>query len=78
LDFRDVTAAWEILSDPKLRLRYDQQLKARELAGNWEELLDAGFRSAVPWFRISIDNTAAVVTYPPHKQSIKPLKPFHK
>jgi hypothetical protein len=61
LDFRDVTAAWEILSDPKLRLRYDRQLKAKELAGSWEELLDAGFRSAVPWFQKTVDNTAAVV-----------------
>jgi hypothetical protein len=62
LDFRDVTAAWEILSNPKLRLRYDRQLKAKELAGSWEELLDSGFRSvAVPWFQKTVDTTASVV-----------------
>lgn len=50
-EFRDVIAAWKVLSDPKQRMRYDRSLRAKEFTENLEGLVDVGIRNAIPFLR---------------------------
>ena len=54
-DLSDVNAAWGVLSDPKERRRYDRALQAQELADTFEILLDAGIKTAIPFFKKTAD-----------------------
>jgi curved DNA-binding protein CbpA len=44
--FAKIAAAWNILSNPKERLRYDRTIKAKEFTSNVEDILEGGFRAA--------------------------------
>lgn len=57
--FSDVAAAWQILSDPKERLRYDRQLRAKEFTSTVESLLDVSMKTAIPFLRKTASTTVA-------------------
>jgi curved DNA-binding protein CbpA len=44
--FAEIAAAWNILSNPKERMRYDRTIKAKEFTNNVEDILEGGFRAA--------------------------------
>jgi curved DNA-binding protein CbpA len=44
--FAEIAAAWNIISNPKERLRYDRTIKAKEFTNNVEDILEGGFRAA--------------------------------
>lgn len=46
LDFADVAAAWEVLGDPKLRLRYDRTLMREEFTNRFEGAAESVLRDA--------------------------------
>lgn len=46
IQFAEIAAAWNILSNPKERLRYDRTMKAKEFTNNVEDILEGGFRAA--------------------------------
>lgn len=59
--FVRVVAAWNQLSDPKERLKYDRSLKAKELEESWGSLLDAGIKAAIPFAQNTFKKTVAAV-----------------
>uniref|UniRef100_A0A7S4JNN3 J domain-containing protein n=1 Tax=Odontella aurita TaxID=265563 RepID=A0A7S4JNN3_9STRA len=48
-DFREIAAAWSVLSDPRERRRYDRSLKAKELTDSMGSLIETGFNVAAPF-----------------------------
>eukprot|EP00980_Cylindrotheca_fusiformis_P005862 scaffold1231_cov107-Cylindrotheca_fusiformis.AAC.10 len=46
IQFAEIAAAWNILSNPKERLRYDRTMKAKEFTNQVEDILEGGFRAA--------------------------------
>jgi len=60
-DLSMVNAAWNILSDPKTRRRYDRELQAKEMADTFEVLLDAGIKASIPFFRKTAETTVSAV-----------------
>ena len=60
-DFSDVNAAWTVLSNPKDRRRYDRELQAKEMADNFEAMMDAGIRNAIPFLQKTAKTTAKAV-----------------
>jgi curved DNA-binding protein CbpA len=58
-DLSDINAAWQILSDPKERLRYDRTLKAKQVSEDLERFVEVGFKAAIPFLRKTADSTVA-------------------
>jgi curved DNA-binding protein CbpA len=58
-DLSDINAAWQILSDPKERLRYDRTLKAKQVSEDLERFVEVGFKAAIPFLRKTADTTVA-------------------
>jgi len=64
--FVRVVAAWDKLSDPKERLKYDRSLKAKELEDSWGSFLDAGIKAAIPFAQNTFKKTVAAVETSSH------------
>lgn len=60
-DISDINAAWGVLSNPKDRRKYDRELQAKEMADNFEALMDAGIKNAIPFLQKTAKNTASAV-----------------
>mmetsp|Transcript_1548 Transcript_1548/g.2426 ORF Transcript_1548/g.2426 Transcript_1548/m.2426 type:complete len:426 (-) Transcript_1548:219-1496(-) len=60
-DLSDINAAWEILSDPKERLRYDREINAKAFAEGLEAVVSLGIQTAIPFLRRTAKTTAAAV-----------------
>jgi curved DNA-binding protein CbpA len=58
-DLSDINAAWQVLSDPKGRLRYDRTLKAKQVTEDLERFVEVGFKAAIPFLRKTADTTVA-------------------
>lgn len=48
-EFTEIAAAWQVLSDPKERLRYDRQLRAEEFTDVLGGLFETTLNTAIPF-----------------------------
>lgn len=48
-EFTEIAAAWQVLSDPKERLRYDRQLRAEEFTDVLGGLFETTINTAIPF-----------------------------
>ena len=60
-DIAEINAAYQVLSNPKERLRYDRQLQANEFKAGFESIVQRGFDNAIPFIKRTADTTQSVV-----------------
>jgi hypothetical protein len=60
-DLSEINAAWEILSNPKERLRYDRELNAKAFTEGFEAVFSLGIQTAIPFLRNTAKTTVAAV-----------------
>jgi curved DNA-binding protein CbpA len=60
-ELSEINAAWQVLSDPKERLRYDRSLQAKEFTQGVETLVGLSIKTAIPFLQKTADTTVAAV-----------------
>ena len=60
-DIAEINAAYQVLSNPKERLRYDRQLQANEFKAGFESMVQRGFDNAIPFIKKTANTTQSVV-----------------
>lgn len=60
-DLSEINAAWEILSNPKERLRYDRELNAKAFTEGFEAVFSLGIQTAIPFLKNTAKTTVAAV-----------------
>lgn len=59
IDFNEIAQAWRILGDPKLRKRYDRELRAQAFAESAQRFTNENLERAVPAVANMMDKVAA-------------------